>query len=78
MSLVAKLVLLAGVLMALVFGYAWYRIERDRGAKQQAARARTPGIGGVLLGFVTNFFDTLGIGSFASTTAYLQIPPARR
>ncbi len=72
MSLVAKLVLLAGVLMALVFGYAWYRIERDRGAKQQAARARTPGIGGVLLGFVTNFFDTLGIGSFASTTAYLK------
>ena len=72
MSLVAKLVLLAGVLMALVFGYAWYRIERDRGVKQQAARARAPGIGGVLLGFVTNFFDTLGIGSFASTTAYLK------
>jgi uncharacterized membrane protein YfcA len=26
----------------------------------------------VLLGFVTNFFDTLGIGSFAPTTAYLK------
>lgn len=26
----------------------------------------------VLLGFVANFFDTLGIGSFAPTTAYLK------
>src|SRR5512141_1804020 len=26
----------------------------------------------LLLGFVTNFFDTLGIGSFAPTTAYLK------
>lgn len=26
----------------------------------------------VALGFVTNFFDTLGIGSFAPTTAYLK------
>jgi uncharacterized membrane protein YfcA len=31
-----------------------------------------PGIGELLLGFVTNFFDTLGIGSFATTTAYVK------
>lgn len=27
----------------------------------------------LLLGYVTNFFDTLGIGSFAPTTAYLKL-----
>lgn len=26
-------------------------------------------IGRLLVGFITNFFDTLGIGSFAPTTA---------
>jgi uncharacterized membrane protein YfcA len=31
-----------------------------------------PGFENLLLGFVTNFFDTLGIGSFAPTTACLK------
>jgi uncharacterized membrane protein YfcA len=32
-----------------------------------------PDFSRVALGFVTNFFDTLGIGSFASTTAFLKL-----
>ena len=42
-----------------------------------AAHRRTapgrPGLIDVLIGFVTNFFDTLGIGSFATTTAAFRL-----
>ena len=41
-----------------------------RAAPDGAARA-----GGFAIGFVTNFLDTLGIGSFAPTTAALQAVP---
>jgi uncharacterized membrane protein YfcA len=34
--------------------------------------AATPSVGGFAVGFVTNFFDTLGIGSFATTTAIFR------
>jgi uncharacterized membrane protein YfcA len=72
MTWIAKLVLLAGSVMAVLFVLAWLRIERARSPAADATGASRPGIGGMLLGFVTNFFDTLGIGSFASTTAYLK------
>ena len=71
MSLIAKLVLLAGLLAAAAYVYAWHRLEVSRGETASRSPSR-PGIAGVVLGFVTNFFDTLGIGSFASTTAYLK------
>jgi uncharacterized membrane protein YfcA len=32
-----------------------------------------PGVVDTLIGFVTNFFDTLGIGSFATTTAVFKL-----
>jgi uncharacterized membrane protein YfcA len=70
MSLVAQLVLIAGLGLAALFIWTWRRLER------RAAVAPVDGepitVAGMLLGFVTNFFDTLGIGSFASTTAYLK------
>lgn len=34
---------------------------------------RLPGVVGLAIGFVTNFFDTLGIGSFATTTAAFRL-----
>lgn len=38
-----------------------------------AAKARVgPGLEALGLGAVVNFFDTLGIGSFATTTAWLK------
>src|SRR5580693_9425201 len=40
-----------------------------------AGRGRAPGIpslGELAIGFITNFFDTLGIGSFAPTTAMFK------
>jgi uncharacterized membrane protein YfcA len=42
------------------------RSERDSGPK-------TPGPIDILIGFVTNFFDMLGIGSFAPTTAAFKL-----
>ncbi len=36
------------------------------------ARGASPNAEGVVLGAITNFFDTLGIGSFAPTTAWFK------
>ena len=41
-------------------------------AKAAVARRATPTFEAVVLGAVTNFFDTLGIGSFAPTTAWFK------
>jgi uncharacterized membrane protein YfcA len=42
-----------------------------RGARD--GQRAVPGAGGVGTGFVTNFFDTLGIGSFATTTTIFRL-----
>jgi uncharacterized membrane protein YfcA len=45
-------------------------------AKARTRRDRSPGAPGVLhlaIGFTTNFFDTLGIGSFATTTTMYRL-----
>ncbi|HET7204922.1 MAG TPA: sulfite exporter TauE/SafE family protein [Steroidobacteraceae bacterium] len=73
MSLVAQLVLVAGLVMAAAFAWAWRRLERRTMTSATARPGRSrPTAAGMLLGAVTNFFDTLGNGSFASTTAYLK------
>ena len=72
MSLVATLVLAGGVLLAIAFISAWWRLDRRAATQAGGSQAGPPTFGAVVLGAVTNFFDTLGIGSFASTTAYLK------
>jgi uncharacterized membrane protein YfcA len=59
--------LLLAVLAALgaYVTWQWVRIERARSAGAPVK----PGVLHLAIGFVTNFFDTLGIGSFAPTTA---------
>ena len=59
--LLASLVLLGGVFLA-----ALTRAARERGQLRPTREA-------IGLGAVTNFFDTLGIGSFAPTTAYVKL-----
>ena len=59
--LLAALVLLGGIFLA-----ALVRAARERGQLRPAREA-------IGLGAVTNFFDTLGIGSFAPTTAYVKL-----
>ena len=67
-------VTIGALLVALVAIAAWYVwrwavLERARGP----AAARRPRAADVLVGFVTDFFDTLGIGGFAPTTAIFKL-----
>jgi uncharacterized membrane protein YfcA len=62
---VVILLSLLGVLAA-AFVAVLLRVAKRRHALQPNAEA-------IALGAVTNFFDTLGIGSFAPTTAYLKL-----
>jgi uncharacterized membrane protein YfcA len=59
--------------VALWYVWRWIVIERQRRrANAGAATVRPRPVDGVI-GFVTNFFDTLGIGSFAPTTAIFKL-----
>ncbi|MHB8475375.1 MAG: TSUP family transporter [Steroidobacteraceae bacterium] len=67
-------------LAALAYIGRWWALERRRGQslhlteeRTASARARQPRFSDALVGFITNFFDTLGIGSFAPTTAYFKL-----
>lgn len=67
-------------LIAVAYISRWWTLERARGRiavpPDQAAssvQGRKPRLTDVLVGFTTNFFDTLGIGSFAPTTAYFKL-----
>ncbi len=48
----------------------WWLLER---ARAQAGQPRRPRPSDLLVGFITNFLDTLGIGSFAPTTAWFKL-----
>ena len=52
-------------LFALVYLVGWYSMAR----KRADASSAKPTPVGLAIGFVTNFFDTLGVGSFATTTS---------
>lgn len=55
------------------FTWSWWRGARQArvatGAPPEAAAAGVPSAAALAVGFVTNFFDTLGIGSYAPTTS---------
>ena len=60
--LIVLLVILAGAVLA--YGFVL--------ARAAIAKRATPGLEAMALGAVVNFFDTLGIGSFATTTAWFK------
>jgi len=64
--------ILLSLLVALTLAYVarWYWIERRR---RVPGRTRLPDLGALAIGCVTNFFDTLGIGSFAPTAAIFRL-----
>ena len=66
-ALLGVLVVCGVMLMA-----AW-RASARRSRQTTSLRGGLPGPLHALVGFVTNFFDTLGIGSFATTTAALRM-----
>src|ERR1700694_3375270 len=73
----AKTLLLAALALFAV-GYSAFLVYGMRRARRAAKVAGSPANpvaptpGGVATGFVTNFFDTLGIGSYAPTTAIFR------
>ena len=70
---IATLALLGGLgMLAVWFSLRWWTIERARRG-QSPGRALWPGPEDCAAGFVTNFFDALGIGNFAPTTAYYKL-----
>ncbi|MFC4311973.1 sulfite exporter TauE/SafE family protein [Steroidobacter flavus] len=62
---------LIGALSLTAVWYAWRWWSTERRRPVPATRKLRPG--DTLLGFVTNFFDTLGIGSFAPTTSIFKL-----
>jgi len=73
----AKLVLFVALALVAIF-YLVVLVAGVRRARHGAAdgtgeaEPTTPRPGGIATGFVANFFDTLGIGSFATTTAIFR------
>jgi uncharacterized membrane protein YfcA len=59
------------MLVALTYIGRWWWVERSRTAN--IAREHIPRPADLAAGFVTDFFDTLGIGCFAPTTAYFKL-----
>jgi uncharacterized membrane protein YfcA len=57
--------------VAIAFIALWWAAERAQRPQSRRRRPLTPLDAAV--GFVTNFFDTLGIGSFAPTTAFYKL-----
>lgn len=69
---IGKVALLSALaLIALAYIGRWWWLEHSRALT--AGGSRAPRLMDGLVGFVTNFFDTLGIGSFAPTTAYFKL-----
>jgi uncharacterized membrane protein YfcA len=63
------LLLVALLAISVAFIAFWVRVERRRRSDSGAA----PGVAHTVIGFVTNFFDTLGVGSFATTTTTYRL-----
>jgi uncharacterized membrane protein YfcA len=68
-ALFAGLVLFTLVYLAALLG----AVRSARRAHRDGEPPIAPGAFRLALGFVTNFFDTLGIGSFATTTAVFKL-----
>jgi len=70
MTLAAQILLAALVALALVYIGRWIVLARRAPG---AGMSTTPGLVHPGVGFVTNFFDTLGVGSFAPTTSIFKL-----
>ena len=69
MTVGTQLLIVALALVSIGYALQWFLLERAK----PGPRNRTPRVLDVVLGFVTDFFDTLGIGSFAPTTALFKV-----
>ncbi len=71
----ALVVILLGSLVAsgLLLASRWRSAARAASFSSSSAGTALPTVPQLLIGFGTNFFDTLGIGSFATTTALFRL-----
>jgi uncharacterized membrane protein YfcA len=81
-DIVRTLFVTLAVLVTIYVARWWIGLSRSRSLPPGAfERAAAPGLVHTTIGFITNFFDTLGIGSFATTTTtykLLQLVPDER
>jgi uncharacterized membrane protein YfcA len=68
-SLAAHVLLGALAALALFYVWRWIVLARRAGSASSAS----PGLVHPAVGFITNFFDTLGVGSFAPTTSIFKL-----
>ena len=74
MDVVRALFVTLAVLVAIYVARWWTLLSRSRSLPPGALeRAAAPGLLHTAIGFITNFFDTLGIGSFATTTTIYKL-----
>ncbi|HXT68555.1 MAG TPA: sulfite exporter TauE/SafE family protein [Vicinamibacterales bacterium] len=71
--LIRTVLLVLLVALSIVFIAGWKRSAASREANRAAPIKGQPSPVQLAIGFVTNFFDTLGIGSFATTTAAYKL-----
>ena len=71
--LIRTTLLVVLAVFALVFIVQWWRSARALAAGPTGQGRGGPSWIQLAIGFVTNFFDTLGIGSFATTTAIYKL-----
>ena len=64
--------LLAFVVLVLIW-FVWQWIRLEKGRRGPPSRASSGMTWDVIIGFWTNFFDALGIGNFAPTTAAFKL-----
>jgi uncharacterized membrane protein YfcA len=72
MNVAAVALLTALALLALWYMYRWFMLERARRLREPN-QSELPRVTDAAIGFAANFFDTLGIGSFAPTTAIFKL-----
>ena len=74
MDIVRALFAALAALVAIYVARWWTALLRSRSLPPGALqRAAAPGLAHTAIGFLTNFFDTLGVGSFATTTTIYKL-----
>jgi uncharacterized membrane protein YfcA len=75
LTLLLAALVIVGVAFTVFWAWHWMAVARRRGqgaAVEVGSETGAPSILQTIIGFVTDFFDTLGIGSYATTTGLFK------